>query len=103
MTCDRSSLQTFKKSNIYPQYKIHNNHVWNSWEEYTRKKAKAKNNLLVITGITKGDKLFAEMLLQSSFIYCVFLPGLKVPVSAYQKSGTKFLCGVKIRNYKQNI
>ena len=70
MTCQESRQQTFRMSNIYPQYKIHNNHVWNGWEEYTRNKAKAKKNLLVITGITKGDKLFAEMYTFVIHLFC---------------------------------
>ena len=55
-------LLTYKWSNIYPQHIIHNNCPWNEWEKHTRDiRAEEKGNLLVITGITKGNEKFVDL------------------------------------------
>ena len=45
-------MNTYIMSNIAPQYRAFNSRGWSDLEEYTRKKAKERKVLFVITGVT---------------------------------------------------
>ena len=54
-------INTYIMSNVAPQYLDFNNGGWGDWEIYTQKKAKEREVLFVITGVTgELNKMYVQ-------------------------------------------